>query len=126
MATINDVILIYLEESPLSFARVESILPDPKKGWFQIKLLMLQIPLQTVTWILKDAYINGEEFQMNGKRMRLETIHAPEEPPVFSKDTDTSVQKTAPPEKEPARSHKKTGNIISFDKLKKNHDNTPD
>lgn len=126
MATINDVILIYLEDAPLSFARVESILPDPKKGWFQIKLLMLQVPLQTVTWILKDAYINGEEFQMNGKRMRLETIHPPGEPPVFSKDSDTAVQKTAPSEKEPARSQKETGNIISFDKLKKNHDKTPE
>ncbi len=44
---------------------------------------MLQIPLQTVTWILKDAYINGEEFQMNGQRMRLETIHPPKESPIF-------------------------------------------
>jgi hypothetical protein len=41
MATVNDVILIYLEDAPISFARVESILPDPKKGWFQIRLLML-------------------------------------------------------------------------------------
>jgi len=102
MATINDVILIYLEDAPISFARVESILPDPKKGWFQIKLLMLQIPLQTVTWILKDAYINGEEFQMNGKRMRLETIHAPKETPVFDQEPGPDGQKTetsaGPPE----------------------------
>ncbi len=99
MATLNDVILIYLEDAPLSFARVESILPDPKKGWFQIKLLMLQIPLQTVTWILKDAYINGEEFQMNGQRMRLETIHPPKESPIFLKDSDAAVHKTATPKK---------------------------
>ena len=126
MATINEVILIYLEDKPLAFARVESILPDPKKGWFQIKLLMLQIPLQTVTWILKDAYINGEEFQMNEKRMRLETIHPPEEPSVFSKQSDTVLHKTATPEKEPEQSNKKTDNIISFDTLKKHHDKAPD
>ena len=120
MATINDVILIYLEDAPVSFARVESILPDPKKDWFQIKLLMLQIPLQTVTWILKDAYINGEEFQMNGKRMRLETIHAPEETPVFDQEPDADGQGKVPPAKPPSRSRKKTGNIISLADLKKN------
>jgi len=119
MATINDVILIYLEDAPISFARVESILPDPKKGWFQIKLLMLQIPLQTVTWILKDVYINGEEFQMNGKRMRLETIHAPKETPVFDQEPGPDGQKTETSAKHPSRPPKKTGNIISLADLKK-------
>lgn len=122
MATINDVILIYIEDAPITFARVESILPDPKKNWFQIKLLMLQIPLQTVTWILKDVYINGEEFQMNGKRMRLETIHAPKDPPVFSQDTNTDVTETAPSKKIPSDSQEKTDNIISFPDLKKKND----
>ncbi len=120
MATLNDVILIYLEDAPISFARVESILPDPKKGWFQMKLLMLQIPLQTATWILKDAYINGEEFQMNGKRMRLETIHAPKDPPDYFQDPGTEVRETAP-------SQENTDNVISFaDLKKKNNGPTPD
>ncbi len=79
MATIKDVVLIYLEDSPVSFARVESILPDPKKDWYQIKLLMLQIPLQVVTWILKDEYINGEDFHMNGKKMKIQTVECPVE-----------------------------------------------
>jgi hypothetical protein len=69
--------------------------------------------LQTVTWILKDAYINGEEFQMNGKRMRLEKIHAPKETPAFSRDPDTNQKET---------DVSKTDNIISFADLKKNHD----
>ncbi|MDT8378168.1 MAG: hypothetical protein RQ739_04690 [Desulfotignum sp.] len=119
MTTINDVVLIYMEDAPISFARIESIVPDPKKGWFQIKLLMLQIPLQTVTWILKDAYINGEEFQMNGKQMRLETIHAPKETPFFNQDPDSDDQKTAPSAKATSRSQKKTDNIISLADLKK-------
>ena len=79
MATIKDIVLIHLEDSPVSFARVESILPDPKQDWYQIKLLMLQIPLQVVTWILKDVYINGDEFHMNGKKMRLQTVECPAE-----------------------------------------------
>jgi len=120
MATINDVILIYLEDAPISFARVESILPDSKKGWFQIKLLMLQVPLQTATWILRDAYINGEEFQMNGKRMRLETIHAPKDPPAYSREPGAEVDETGP-------SRENTDNVIAFaDLKKKNNDPTPD
>lgn len=119
MATINDVVLIYLEDAPVAFARIESILPDSKKDWFQIKLLMLQIPLQTVTWILKDAYINGEDFQMNGKQMRLETIHAPEETPVFSQNPGTGFSETPPSKKAPSDSQEKTDNIISFADLKK-------
>ena len=71
MADINDVVLLYLEDTPVSFARIESILPDAKKDWFHIRLLMLQIPWQVVSWLLKNDYINGHEFFMNGKKMRL-------------------------------------------------------
>ncbi len=87
MATENDIVLIYFENQPLAFARIEEILPDKKKDWYHVRLLILQVPLQTVTWILKDVYINGQEFTMDGKKMRLEKIIAPrmELPP--SKDT---------------------------------------
>ncbi|MBA3010790.1 MAG: hypothetical protein KKF12_20370 [Proteobacteria bacterium] len=114
MATIKDVILIYLEDSPVSFARVESILPDAKKDWYQIKLLMLQIPMQTVTWILKDAYINGEQFHMNGKKMKLEVVECPNEDPSLSFPGDTREKK--PPLQE--TKEKNTGQIISFSDLK--------
>lgn len=127
MATIKDIVLIHLEDSPVSFARVESILPDAKKDWYQIKLLMLQIPLQVVTWILKDAYINGDEFHMNGKKMKLQTVECPvEELPIhLSGDTgknqpigDTSP--SGPEETENAQ-------IISFsDMKKKRKDHEPD
>jgi hypothetical protein len=80
MATENDLVLIYFEDSPLSFARIESILPDSKPDWYHVKLLLLQIPPQLVTWILRDVYINGTEFTMNGKRMRLEKVVIPEDP----------------------------------------------
>jgi hypothetical protein len=79
MATINDIVLIYLEGSPLAFARIESIEPDHKRGWFHVKMLLLQIPLQVVTWILRDVYIDGEIFTMSGKEMRLETVECPQE-----------------------------------------------
>ena len=80
MATENDLVLIYFEDNPLSFARIENILPDSKPDWYHVKLLLLQMPPQLVTWILRDVYISGTEFTMNGKRMRLEKVVVPDEP----------------------------------------------
>ena len=81
MAIENDLVLIYFEDNPLSFARIESILPDSKPDWFHVKLLLLQMPPRLVTWILRDIYITGTEFTMNGKRMRLEKVVVPDEAP---------------------------------------------
>ena len=108
MAMENDIVLIYMEEQPLVFARVESILPDSKPDWYHITLLLLQVPLQVTTWILKDVYINGDTFTMNGKKMRLEKVEAPELPVQEEGET------TPPPEKSPANE-----NVISFKDFKK-------
>ncbi len=116
MAEIKDIVLIYMEEAPVSFARIEDIVPDHKKDWYQIQLLMLQVPLQVVTWILKADYINGEVFSMNGKSMRLEKVVAPVSPGEDDKAHETgndsqSLESEDPPEK-------KQGNVISFSKRK--------
>ena len=92
MARKNDIVIIYFEDNPVGFARVEDILPDHKKDWYHITLLMLQIPLETVTWILKDIYIEGEEFTMNGNRMRLEKVVAPDE--TNNRQPETGESKT--------------------------------
>jgi len=70
----NDVVLIYFEEHPAVFARIEAIEQDIKKDWYHVTLLLLTIPTQTVTWILRDAYINGSPFTMEGKPVRLEPV----------------------------------------------------
>lgn len=80
MAVENDIVLIHLEGTPLSFARIESIEPDIKPDWYHVKLLLLQIPLQVVTWILRDVYIDGEPYTMGGKEMRIEKVVCPEDP----------------------------------------------
>ena len=109
MATINDVVLIYFEDKPLIFARIEDISPDVKKDWYLVKLLILQVPLQVVTWILKEAYINGDEFTMNEKRMRLEKVECPEDQSMDDATEDSSETTAA----------NKDANIISFSDLKK-------
>ena len=119
MAIVNDVVLIYLEDAPVSFARVESILPDAKKDWYHIKLLMLNIPLQVVTWILKDEYINGGQFNMNGKKMRIKKVESPVEDLPLSKPGNFSDKKTT---ENIVSKNGKQANIISFPRLKKNHE----
>ncbi len=120
MAEIKDIVLIYMENAPVSFARIEDIVPDHKKDWYQIKLLMLQIPLQVVTWILKADYINGEVFSMNGKSMRLEKVEAPLLPVEHNSLPETSPENDKDLEslESDDPSGKNGGKIISFSKLK--------
>jgi hypothetical protein len=93
MAVENDIVLIYFENQPLLFARIEEILPDVKPNWYCVKLLMLKVPLQVVTWILRDAYINGDTFTMDGKKMRLELVESPVAPKTVDTDKPISSQK---------------------------------
>ena len=72
--TIGDLILIHIQDKPAVYARIEAIGPDVKKDWYQVTLLLLTLPAQTVTWILREAYINGEPFTMGGQPMRLEKV----------------------------------------------------
>jgi len=91
MAQEKDVVLIYFENSPMAFARIEKITADHKRGWYHVKFLLLQIPCEAVTWILRDVYIDGEEFTMNGKKMRIEKVVCPVDPEDdYDKDSDTS------------------------------------
>jgi hypothetical protein len=66
----GDVVLVYMEGNPAFFARVEAITADVKPGWYQVKMLVLQVPLMVISWILREVYINGEEFTMGGRPVR--------------------------------------------------------
>lgn len=109
MADLNDIVLIYVEDKPQAFARIEAIEPDIKRGWYHVHLLFLQIPLTMVTWILRDVYINGDPFTMDGKPIRLEKVVAP--------------RSAAKPEKEPPPETGASGanksKVISLRDLKK-------
>jgi hypothetical protein len=94
MATINDVVLVQIEGKPAFFARVNDINPDVKKGWYQVELLVLGLPLQSIVWILEEAHLQGEEFTMGGTPVRLE--HIPPKitvspPPVAETDSKGKI-----------------------------------
>ena len=99
--------------------KIEQIVPDHKPDWYHVKLLVLQMPLQVITWILRDIYINGETFTMEGKRMRMEQVVCPEEqqpeeqqPKELKKDVSAEKNRSV---------SEKTGaaTVISFSDLKK-------
>jgi hypothetical protein len=109
MAVEKDLVLIHHEDQPVLFARIEEILPDAKPDWYHVKLLLLQVPPQVVTWILRDIYIDGQEFTMNGQRMYLEKVVSP-------------VGNVKPPASDtprPATSSPGGGQVISLSDLKK-------
>lgn len=109
MAIENDIVLIYIEGDPFSFARIESIEADIKPDWYHVKLLLLLIPIQTVTWILRDVYIDGEIFTMSGKEMRLEKVVCPEEPEPVEEEKET----------DPGQGSSKEAKVISLADMKK-------
>ncbi len=70
----NDVVLVYIEGNPVFFARVEDISADHKRDWYHVTLLVLKVPVESIVWLIKDQYINGDEFTMNGKKIKIEKI----------------------------------------------------
>ena len=76
----KDLVLIYLENQPVFFARIEDITPDIKPGWVRMKFLILQVPLSLGEWILLPEYIQGEEFTMGGQKVKIEKVEVPREP----------------------------------------------
>jgi hypothetical protein len=79
MATIHDLVLIYVDGKPGFYARIDEIIPDFKPGWWQVKLLVLTFPLQVFTWTLDEFQIEGADFSMGGTPLRMEPLVSPVE-----------------------------------------------
>ncbi len=87
----GDLVLAHIRNKPAFFARIETIDTDIKPGWFQVKMLVLQVPLVTITWILRDTYISGEEFTMGGHPVKLAKVIAPEPGDAQEETTATAA-----------------------------------
>lgn len=77
MTTIHDLVLVHIESKPAFYARLEEIVPDVKPGWWQVKLLVLTVPMQIFTWILDESQINGASFTMGGTPIQMEKVVSP-------------------------------------------------
>jgi len=120
MTVEGDLVLVYTQGEPAFFARIEAIDADVKPEWFQVKMLVLQIPLVVITWILREAYINGEEFTMGGRPIRMTKVVAPEESAM-----EPESEQASRPIKTPTASAGTTGGekVVSLaDRRKKSQD----
>ena len=77
MTTIYDLVLVHIDNQPGFYARIEDVSPDVKPGWWQVKLLVLTVPLQVYTWILDESQVGGAPFTMGGTPIRLEKVVSP-------------------------------------------------
>lgn len=102
----GDVVLIYYQENPTVYARIEAIEPDIKKDWYQVTLLFLTVPAQDVTWILREEYINGAPFTMGGQPMKVEAVER------VSADRGAKQDRESPEK----QTQDKPGRIIPFKK----------
>ena len=116
MATsINDLVLVHIDNKPGFYARIEDVVPDVKPGWWQVKLLVLTVPLEVYTWILEEEQINGKPYTMGGTPVRMEKVESPlpkrEVPPA-------RVEEQAG--QDAAREQHDKGKVVSiFDRKKK-------
>lgn len=77
MATINDIVLVHVDNKPGFYARIEDIAPDEKPGWWQVRLLVFTFPLQVFTWILDEFQLEYAPFTMGGTPIQLEPVVSP-------------------------------------------------
>ncbi|MBN2061544.1 MAG: hypothetical protein JW882_14125 [Deltaproteobacteria bacterium] len=105
MNTEGSVVLISYQNEPAMYARIEAIEPDIKKGWYHVTFLLLTMPPQPVTWILREEYISGEPFTMGGVPI---TIKAVKRTPK-NRDHDASLEGPRTGEEEA-----RPGKIIPF------------
>lgn len=100
----QDLVLIYLEDHPAFYARVEKITVDVKPKWWRVKFLMLSVPPQFITWIIDDEQIRGSDFTMDGTPVRIEKVVAPEEPDSSKSEAwARNAKDTEPVKTKPAR-----------------------
>jgi hypothetical protein len=113
MLGIGDIAAIYIKDKLVSYARLEGIEPDVKPRWYQVKFLFLSFPLKEVTWILKEEYINGNNFTIDGTPVHIVALPKP------------GIKKSIElPQKKQVRSHEKKApaSIISIDEIRKRKD----
>ena len=114
MATIGDLVLVHVDERPGFFARIEDITPDVKSGWWQVKLLVLTMPLQVYTWTLDTSQVAGAPFTMGGTPIQLEMVESPVD---RQERPEPKVGADVPADRQPVESER--GKIVSLADRKK-------
>lgn len=101
MREIGEIIAVYVDNKPSVYARIEAYEADIRPGWYLVRMLLLTFPPQDVTWILREAQIDGEPFSMNSIPVILKKVEK----------TTVSIKEEESPESEIEKS---TGKIIKL------------
>ena len=64
--TPGDIILAGMP-SGVFYGLVESIVPDGKKNWYQLRFKLLILPPVEITWILRAPQMSGDMFTINNE-----------------------------------------------------------
>ncbi len=100
----GDLVLIAAQDPEmLMYALVADIAPDTtrREAWWHVTLHLLSVPLQTVTWTLREPQFTGREsFTMGGKGRFIQAVQLPDKLP-WGKET---TQKKQPAPDKPGQS----------------------
>ena len=83
MVVEGEVVLIHLNCSPAYFARVDRIEPDLKDGWWKLELLLLALPAERITWVIREEHMAGAQFMIAETLIRIEQV-----PPIALQETE--------------------------------------
>ncbi|NLP08876.1 hypothetical protein GX408_00625 [bacterium] len=101
----GEVVLIHLNDKPELYARIEQMLPDRKKGWWQVTILFLTLPPHPATWILDEDQVRGADFTIQGNPIRIERVAYRREADQRQTGTNSTKRKNRP---------ESGGNIVSL------------
>lgn len=69
MKQLNEIFLCEIEGVNSFYGKIESIIPDIKRGWYIFTFTILNPQqTQTLSWILREEYIDGDMFTIDGKK----------------------------------------------------------
>ena len=93
MRSIGEIVVVCIDDKPFVYARIEEYEEDVKPRWFKVKMLFLTFPLQEVTWILREAQVDGEPFTMNNVPVKLNSVKSSTGSPEKVKTKNLSSNK---------------------------------
>lgn len=70
----GDVVLIYRDNRPMTFAEIHEITSNEKKNWWNVDFIGLSLPLTKFTWILRMEQLDGEDFTMGGTPVKITSL----------------------------------------------------
>lgn len=74
MVVEGEVVLIHLNGDPAYFARVDRIEPDLKDGWWKLEFLLLALPTERITWVIREEHMAGAPFMIGETPIRIEQV----------------------------------------------------